>query len=52
MKGRKTAALPGIIMAACAIDDDADLGREVRIYLERCGYIKKNEEGKYEACKS
>ena len=52
MKGRKSAALPGIIMAAVAIEDDSEFGAEVRKYLIRCGYLKINEDGNYEACKS
>jgi hypothetical protein len=50
MKGRKSAALPGIVMAAVAVEDDCEFGEEVRKYLIRCGLIIKNEDGKYEAC--
>jgi hypothetical protein len=52
MKGRKTAVLPGILMAAEALVDDCELGAEVRRYLIRAGYLKINEDGNYEACKS
>lgn len=50
MKGRKSATLPGIIMAAIAIEDDYEFGVEVRRYLIRCGLIIKKEDGTYEAC--
>ena len=50
MKGRKSAALPGIIMAAVAITDDYDFGVEVRKYLLRCGLIIMKGDGTYEAC--
>jgi len=51
MKGRKTAVLPGIVMAAIEFeDDDEKLGAEVKMYLERGGYIRKGVDGKYEAC--
>ena len=50
MKGRKTAALPGIIMAAEEIEDDYAFGVEVRKYLLRCGLIIEKEDGTYEAC--
>jgi hypothetical protein len=52
MKGRKTAVLPGILMAAEAKKDDCEFGKEVRTYLLRAGYLKINEEGNYEACES
>ncbi len=40
MKGRKTATIPGIIMAAVAIEDDDKFGYEVKIYLKRHGDIR------------
>jgi len=54
MKGRKSAALPGIVMAATnkKFEDDSEFGAEVRKYLLRCGLIIKKEDGTYEACKS
>jgi len=50
MKGRKTAVVPGILMAALHFEDDEEFGAEVRKFLEKGGFIKKGKDGKYEAC--
>ena len=50
VKGRKSAALTGIVQASLSIEDLYELGEFVINHLVRCGYLRKKKDGSYEAC--